>query len=110
MSRADIQDKSEDAVEPADTSPSAQANGDDERLTADLEFRQQKDAFKRIPPHVLVPYRGQFVASCNGEIVDSDDNLTELTRRFFGEHGNIPVYMTRVGEPIRITISTPLFR
>lgn len=110
MSSTDIQDKSEGAVERVDTSPSTQGKGDDARLTADLEFRQQKDAFKRIPPHVLVSYRGQFVASCNGEIVDSDENLAELTRRFFGEHGDVPVYMTRVGEPIRITISTPLFR
>jgi hypothetical protein len=82
----------------------------DDQATADAEFNQEKDAFKRIPPLILMPYRGQFVASRNGEIVDSDDNLAELTRRFFGEHGDVSVYITRVGEPIRITISTPLFR
>lgn len=108
--RQRIQDTNQWEFEPSGHVGELEVVAGDEPLTADLEFRQQKEAFNRIPPLVLIPYRGRFVASYNGEIVDSDDNLAELTRRFFGERGDVPVYITKIGEPIRITISTPLFR
>ena len=81
-----------------------------ERATRDEEFEEQKAAFKNIPSECFEPYRGRFVATRNGEIVDSDDDLTALTRRFFREHGDVPVYITRVGEPMHVTLRTPRFR
>ena len=91
MSKTDVQDKPEHAIEPVD-----------------LEFQEQKEAFNRIPPSALLEYRGRFIASRNGQIVDSDSNLAALTRRFFREHGDVPVFITKVGEPIYLTSATPL--
>lgn len=80
------------------------------RRIREKEFDRQKEAFSGISPELLEPHKGRFVASRNGEIVDSDDDLTVLTGRFFREHGDVPVYITKVGEPIQATIKTPLFR
>ena len=93
MSKTDVEDKPENAIEPGD-----------------FEFQEQKEAFNRIPPSALVEYRGRFIASRNGEIVDSDSNLAALTRRFFREHGDVAVFVTRVGEPIQVTIATPFLK
>jgi hypothetical protein len=80
----------------------------DEPSTEDLEFEQQKAAFKKIPPLILAQYQGQFVASRNGEIVDSDKTLAVLTRRIFAVSEDVAVYITKIGEPVHVTISTPL--
>ena len=71
-------------------------------------FEEQKRAFQSIPAQVLAPYTGRFVVSRNGTIVDSDENLSRLTERFFARHGRGTVYVTRVGSPVRI--STPLVK
>jgi hypothetical protein len=72
------------------------------------EFERQKEAFKNIPTNSLVPYNGQFIASRDGVIVDHDSDLVELTHRFFEQHGNVPVYITRVGKTIKMR--TPFLR
>jgi hypothetical protein len=74
----------------------------------DLEFEQQKRLFERLSPEELEPYQGEFVASRNGRIVGHDTDIVALTSWFFAEHGNVAVYMTRIGEPVRITLRTPL--
>lgn len=72
------------------------------------EFEKQREAFKEIPPLVLVPYRGQFVASRDGVIVECDTDLVELTRKFVERYGNVAVYITRIGKPIKMR--TPFVR
>lgn len=73
------------------------------------EFEEQKSAFEQIPSLLLEPCRGQFVIAHNGRILDSDTDLTTLTRRFFGQHGDMEVYITRVGMAERESIDTPFF-
>lgn len=71
-------------------------------------FEEQKRAFQSIPPQVLAAYTGRFVVSRNGRIVDSDENLSRLTERFFARYGGATVYVTRIGSYVRI--ATPLIR
>jgi|ERR1700733_8707699 hypothetical protein len=65
-------------------------------------FEQQKAAFRRIPESERERYKGRFVVSRDGVIVDHDIDLVELGRRFFGQHGKVPVYITRIGKPVRM--------
>ena len=78
--------------------------------TVGLEFEEQKRAFDAIPAQHLAQYGGRFVASRDGEIVDSDETLATLTRRFFQDHGDVAVYITRIGAPIQFRLSSPLVR
>ena len=78
--------------------------------SADREFEEQKKAFLSIESSVLEQYCGQFVASLDGEIVDHDLVLASLTRRFFSKYGDVAVYIAKVGEPIQVTVTTPLLR
>lgn len=75
----------------------------------DLEFWLEKRAFGMIPKDHLAPYEGKFVASRDGNIVDSDAQLEALTDRFFGRFGDVPVYMARVGEDFELRVDTPFF-
>ena len=74
------------------------------------EFERQKRAFEFIPEERLAQYNGQFVASHNGVILESDNNLRSLTLRLVERHGYIPVYITKVGGSLRINIPTRLTR
>lgn len=76
---------------------------------SEREFREQEEAFRQIPPLFLEQYRGQFVASRNGRILDSDEDLASLSRRFFETHGDVPVFMTKIGEDFDVVIDTPFF-
>ncbi len=79
-----------------------------ESLTSsEKEYREQKMAFEAIPPLFLSPHRGRFVAVRNGEIMDSDTELAALTNRFFGQHGDVPVYIGKVDEKLKVSIDTP---
>ena len=75
--------------------------------TADRAYEQQKQAFEGIPARALKPYAGQYVVSVNGRIMDSDRDLPTLTRRFFGDHGHIPVYVGFAGRSPVVVIDTP---
>jgi hypothetical protein len=80
-------------------------------LSPQDEFDRQKAAFKQIPPLMLERYAGQYVASINGEIVDSDNNLATLARRFSATHGDADVYVSRVhGHSNPLVIRTPFLR
>ena len=72
-------------------------------------FEAQKRAFQAISSKALAAYDGLFVVSRNGRIVDSDENLSELTRRFFPQHGDVDVYVTRIGRRPE-TIATPFVK
>jgi hypothetical protein len=75
----------------------------------ELEFQQQKDAFSDIPPIILAQFQNMFVVSHNGNILDSDFDLPTLTARFFGHHGDMPVYITKIGEQVEDRFDTPFF-
>lgn len=75
----------------------------------ELEFWLERQAFDMIPRGQLTQYEGRFVASRGGQIVDSDTALERLTERFFGRFGDVPVYMTRIGQEPDIRIDTPFF-
>ena len=78
--------------------------------SAPTEFELQKQAFESIPPLLISQYAGQFVASIDGQIVDSDSNIQELAKRFFLQRGFVPAYITRVGaQPHVVEIDTPFF-
>lgn len=74
---------------------------------SEREFNEQKRLFDQIPPLLLRPYEGLFIASRNGEIVDSDADMDILIDRFFSRYGEVPVYIGRIGLPIREFIDTP---
>jgi hypothetical protein len=71
-------------------------------------FERQKQAFKSIPPDLLAPYRGKFVASRNGVIEDYDTDMVALSHRVRERFGNAPVYITRVGKAVKMP--TPFAR
>jgi len=79
------------------------------QLPTDSErnFQEQKLAFEEIPPLLLEKYRGQFVASLNGRIVDSDHDYVTLVHRFFGTFGDVPVYITKIGHRDVVMVDTP---
>ena len=72
-------------------------------------FEAQKRAFQAISPKALAAYDGLFVVSRNGRIIDSDENLSQLTRRFFSQHGDVDVYISRIGKR-GVTIATPFVK
>lgn len=76
---------------------------------AEIEFLEQKEAFLLIPPIPLAQYQGQYVVSHNGEILDHDPDLPTLTARFFETHGDVPVYITKIGEEVDDRFDTPFF-
>ena len=75
------------------------------------EFEREKQAFlANLPPEILARYAGQFVAARGGQIVDSDPDLSVLTTRFFRRHGNVSVYITRIGDgQDDLRVDTPFF-
>jgi hypothetical protein len=79
------------------------------QTTAEREFEEQKKLFELIPPLLLEQYRGQFVASKDGQVVDSDESFETLAHRFFATFGDVPAYLTKIGEDPGITIDTPFF-
>lgn len=70
------------------------------------EFEEQKKLFEQIPPLLLEPYRGLFVISHNGRILDADSDLDTLTSRFFAEHGDVPIYLDKIGDQLQEVIDT----
>jgi hypothetical protein len=74
----------------------------------EAEFARQKRLFLAIPESEREQYRGQYVASHDGRILDSDEDLRALSHRFFTQHGEVSVYMTKIDGPIRATLRTPL--
>jgi len=76
---------------------------------AEKEFSEQKAAFGGIPPLLLVPFTGEYVVSHNGEILDHGPDLPTLTARFFEAHGDMPVYITKIGEEVDDRFDTPFF-
>lgn len=75
----------------------------------ELAFQEQKAAFLTIRPLFLSQYGEKYVASMNGEIIDSDDDLAMLLPRFFQQHGDVPVYIAKVGSIQPEVIVTPFF-
>jgi hypothetical protein len=76
---------------------------------SEIQFEEQKQLFNEIPPLLLEGYRGMFVASRNGRIVDSDDDFTALAHRFFQNFGDVSVYVAKIGHDDGVSIDTPFF-
>jgi hypothetical protein len=76
---------------------------------AEKEFLEQKEAFLNIPPLLLEEYHGQHVVSHNGQILDHDPDILTLVDRFFATHGDMPVYITKIGPEEEQWIVTPFF-
>ncbi len=76
---------------------------------SEREFEEQKKLFEQIPPLLLEPYRGQFVVSKDGQVVASDEDFQKLAVRFFTAFGDVPAYITKIGEDSGIFIDTPFF-
>jgi hypothetical protein len=80
-------------------------------ITPSLDaFEIQKAQFRQIPPLSLAPYSGKWVVSKDGAIVDSDDDLQRLSGRFFGMHGDVDVYIAKIGNQAAAFIRTPFLR
>jgi hypothetical protein len=75
--------------------------------TSEMRFQEQKQAFMEIPPLLLEQYRGHFVASLNGRIVDHDSDYVTLVHRFFGNFGDVAAFITKIGERHVAVIDTP---
>ena len=78
--------------------------------TNDDPFERQKAAFQAIPPIILVPYSGEWVVSRDGQIVDHDTDLQVLSNRFFTAHGDVDVFIIKVGQRRSSRIRTPFRR
>ncbi|HEY3330850.1 MAG TPA: hypothetical protein VGK19_12555 [Capsulimonadaceae bacterium] len=63
----------------------------------DAPFWKEVVAFASIPKSRLTRYNGQYVAIFHGDIVDNDRSEADLARRFYRNHGYVPVYIHRVG-------------
>src|SRR5262249_43884816 len=77
-------------------------NAPDVALQIVDNFDYQKRLFLAIPQAERERYHGQFVASRNGVIIDHDADLAELNRRFFGQYGDISVYITGIGKSVKM--------
>ena len=75
----------------------------------ELDYWFEKQAFEMIPRDQLAQYAGKFVASKNGIIVRSDTELEHLTEWFFSQYGDVPVYITQIGDDFEVRIDTPFF-
>lgn len=84
-------------------------SGSTSRSREEREFDEQEQAFRQIPPLLLEPYRGQYVVCQDSNILDSDADLYALTSRFFARHGDMPVYIERIGGEVEEVIDTPFF-
>jgi hypothetical protein len=66
------------------------------------EFEAEKAAFERLEPSLMKTYAGKYVAVRGGQVVDSDEDKMRLITRVYDELGYGPMYVHKVGEPLRI--------
>ena len=79
-------------------------------LPDDPEFEAQKRAFEKIPPENLAPYHGRFVAARDGQILDSDIDFIALDDRILERFGDVPIYITKIGERVKVNVPTIFLR
>lgn len=92
-------------AEPESPGPLAFYPGDEPE---DESFSREKLFFETVPTAALGRYRGQHVAVYGQRIVDSDQDLYALTRRFFSKHGPVSVYIAFVGDKPKHFIPGPV--
>jgi hypothetical protein len=67
--------------------------------------------FERVKEQLASQYAGRYVAFMGGQVVDSDWDRSALARRFYEQHGNVPVCIAKVSKNQEtIRIATPFFR
>lgn len=62
------------------------------------QFQAEARAFETMHARLLEEYHGQFVAICNGQVVDHDPDKKMLYRRVRRRYGRTPVYFQQVTE------------
>lgn len=76
---------------------------------AEVTFRIQRDAFLKIPPLIKQQYRGEYIISKDGAIVDHDSDIDRLTERFFGNQRPVDVFITLINGETEAALDTPFF-
>ena len=66
------------------------------------EFEAEKAAFERLEPSLMVDYKGKYVAIRGGQMVDNDEDKMMLITRVYKTLGPGPMYVHKVGEPLRV--------
>jgi hypothetical protein len=66
------------------------------------EFEQEKRAYERLESDLMATYKGKYVAIREGQVVDSDEDKMTLIIRVYDKLGYGPMYVHKVGEPLRI--------
>ena len=66
------------------------------------EFEAEKAAFEQLQPSLMTTHKGKFVAIRGGQMVDSDDDKMRLITRVYSTLGDGPMYIHKVGEPLRV--------
>jgi hypothetical protein len=66
------------------------------------ELAANKTAFEQLEPSLMENYRGKYVAIKDCQMVDSDEHKLTLIKRVYEQLGYGPLYVHKVGEPVRV--------
>jgi len=62
------------------------------------KWERERQAFRRLLPHLLLTHRGQYVAVHDGQVVDSGNDPLPLALRVLAQVGNVDIYVGLVTE------------
>lgn len=60
------------------------------------QFLKDRTVFQEMLPALLKTHNGKWVAIFKGELVDSAENISELSKRVYARLGYQPIYMDEV--------------
>ena len=96
---------------PNDSVPDAQVGSMDSYIAQREQALRTIAEFERVKGQLALQYAGRYVAFMEGQVLDSDWDRSTLARRFYEQHGNVPVCIAKVSDQQEtIQISTPFFR
>jgi hypothetical protein len=73
-----------------------------------VQFLKDRAAFQEMLPTLLKTHNGKWVAIFKGELVDSAENISELSKRVYAHWGYQAIYMDEVrAEPRVYRIPSP---
>jgi hypothetical protein len=77
--------------------------------TVDDKWQQERRAFVRMLPDLLVTHRDQFVAVHQGQVVASGPDKISVALQAYREHGQIPIYVGLVSDqpPLPARLPSP---
>src|SRR3989304_5710983 len=70
-------------------------------------FRKEQQAFQAMREELKKEYAGKYVAIHGGRVVDSNTDESALIGRFYKTHGNVSVYIDKIGEKRVIKMRSP---